>query len=53
MNTPYYWIVAIVVALSWGAIAGADGPTDDEAARDVAADVVQARADAASAAGVR
>lgn len=53
MNSVHRLIVAVLVALAWGAIAGADGPTEDEAARDVAADVVQARADAASAAGGR
>jgi hypothetical protein len=49
MNSVHRWILAIVVVLAWSAVAGDGGPTEDEAARDVDADVVQAQVDARAA----
>jgi hypothetical protein len=51
MNALHYWILSALIVLTVGACAG--GPDEDESARDVAADVVQAQVDAASAAGGR
>jgi hypothetical protein len=47
MNALHYWILSAVIVLTVGACAG--GPDEDEAARDVAADVVQAQVDARAA----
>ncbi len=47
MNSLHYWILSALIVLTVGACAGS--PDEIESARDVAADVVQAQADARAA----